>query len=122
MEREKRHKKFERVLKATALQNFQKSVKFVCNIAKQPACRQDTICTANEANFQLPNVFLRTKENFKLETVFANNNEPVDWIDNVKELIDFINEIQFNAPPRERKFSKEKQDKILTALLEFQYK
>ena len=52
-----------------------------------------------EPNFQLPNVFLKTLRNNRVEKLFAENRDAgVDWDESIARAIEYLDELEFEAP------------------------
>lgn len=50
-----------------------------------------------EANFQLPNIFLKTKKAFKIENLFSDKNLAADWNDELATAILYIDNIELEC-------------------------
>lgn len=73
------------------------------------------IIAPQEANFQLPNVFLKTRTVFKAEGILSNNEFSANWNDKLDQAIKFLDSIDLS--PIDESKTEDLDSKILESLL-----
>jgi len=92
-----KHSKILKGISSASLENFLECVSSVeytlqtCNPDLQKAI------VPLEANFQIPNILLKTKKCFKVENLFAEKNLSADWNDRLDYAICFIDNIELEC-------------------------
>lgn len=119
MDHRSKHENIAKIISQTTLENFLESLSAVeynmCHLVQEaPKC-----LVPLEANFQLPNVFLKTKLNFKSEKLLTGDAIKANWNSEVSKISDFLEEIELEE--YEMKVEKECNEKGIEELIRWRY-
>lgn len=93
-----KHEKIAKILSFTSLENFIENLSSIeytlQSLTQEP---QESIVPL-EANFQIPNVFLKTKKSFKVEKLFLEKELSGEWNDQLDKAIEFFSGIELDIP------------------------
>lgn len=91
-----KHEKIMKSLSNTNFENFIEKLSSIEYILETTSNTTEKALVPMEANFQLPNTFLKSRPNFKLENLFSNSNKENNWDEALDASIAFLDEIQFD--------------------------
>lgn len=86
-----------------------------------PAEEEPRFWVPREANFQLPNVFLRTKIDPQAEKLLTQPGQNVDWKDNIDRLVGHLDDIQLEDEEGEESEEAPEDEELLEALIKMRY-
>jgi len=95
-----KHEKFARTIHYTIPENFLDSLStmeyaLLLSSSETPKC-----LVPNEANFQLPNIFLKTRSSSAVEKLFSKSRCEDNFNAELDAMIEFIDQIEFDRPPQ----------------------
>lgn len=112
-----KHERIVKILSSTTLENFIESLSSIeyglQSFSPEP---QESIVPL-EANFQIPNVFLKTKKSFKVEKLFLEKELGGEWNQQLDRAIEFFDSIELGTPETNEAHSFDV--KLLERLLEW---
>lgn len=92
-----KHEKVAKIIARTTFENFIESLAAIeynlCLPIQEPA----KCLVPLEANFQLPNVFLKTKLNFKSDKILSNDAMKANWNTEIAKVCDFLENIELEV-------------------------
>lgn len=88
------HGKIVKCLESLTIQNCIENLSSLEYIMQNEVQDSQVALVPQEANFQLPNIFLKTKMNPKAEKLFSENKAFLDWDDSLEKAINFLLEIE----------------------------
>lgn len=104
--------KYNKVIKVLAIRqselwNITRLILPLENSFKTEELTEDEVCIVpTEPNFQLPNVFLRTKKNPSYQKFIDANRSNVEWNQTVDEIVETLDEIDLGSPGGDVKTNK----------------
>lgn len=92
-----KHEKLIQILSETSFENFLESLSAIeYNLFLNS--NEDSKCIVPlKADFQLPNVFLKTRKNFKVEKIFSNLGLKANWNKEVDMALEILDTIDLNT-------------------------
>lgn len=111
-----KHEKFTKIISYTTPENFLESLTAIEYNLHQPAEESKSLAP-NEANFQLPNVFLKTRNNFEIEKLLGKSNLEDNWNAKIDKAIEFLDRIELDQKEFEEPGVFD--DKILETLIKY---
>lgn len=89
-----KHYKILKGVEKMNIQNFIEELSSIEYVLQNKIVEADAILVPQEANFQLPNTFLKTKIGNKVQSLFKDSPAAPDRDNNIDDAIEFLNEIE----------------------------
>lgn len=114
-----KHDKLARTIYYTTPENFLDSLSSIEYSLLLPPAETAKSLVPNEPNFQLPNVFLKTRSNFLVEKLFRRNRPEDDFSEEIGRLLKILDEIEVEqATPQE---GNPFDEKVLEILIKYRH-
>lgn len=89
-----KHERLAKIISYTTPENFLESLSAIEYSLLLPSSEEVMSLVPNEANFQLPNIFLKTRNNFEVEKLFGKSRPDDNWNSKIDKLIGLIDQIE----------------------------
>lgn len=94
MSLKEKHERIVKALSLTSLENFIESLSSIEYTLQSITSEPQRSVAPLEANFQIPNVFLKTKKSFKVEKLFLDGEAGGEWNESLDGAIEFLDGIK----------------------------
>lgn len=96
MDYTQKHERIAKIISQTRLENLMESLSSIEYNLHQPIKVSKSVVPL-EANFQFPEMFLKTLNSFEVEKIFGKSDHKDNWNVNLNEMIDFLDNIEFSG-------------------------
>ena len=95
-----KHERIAQCIDGAPMETFIEHLLALESILHVPAATMGDALVPAEANFQLPNVFLRTKANPKVERILEQRTPAVDMTAHINKVCDLLDELEWESVGR----------------------
>lgn len=103
-----KHEKLQKEIASVSLDNFIEKLSSIEYLLQTSSTEPNKALVPQEPNFQLPNVFLKTKKLFKAENLFTDKSLIGNWNEQFDRIIKFIDNIKFDVEEKDLKIKNER--------------
>lgn len=93
-----KHENFVKTIQYAVPENFLESLSAIEYNLLHPSSEATKCLVPKEANFQLPNIFLKTRNSFAVEKLFGKSRRDDNFNAELDKIIDVLDQIEFKQP------------------------
>lgn len=97
MDYKSKHGNITKIISRTTFENFIESLAAIEYNLSIPIQEPSKCLVPLEANFQLPNIFLKTKLNFKSDKILNNDSMKANWNKEIDKIVEFLDGIELEV-------------------------
>lgn len=119
MQERQKHEQIGRIVSQANPENFMESLSGIEYHLLQAPNEEQKSLVPTEANFQLPEIFLRIKNTFEIEKIFLKSRLENNWNHRLDKIIEKLNQIELEQPVTEKKSIFD--EKVLETMIRWRY-